>query len=219
MTLHFKREVDKLKKMVLTETDFVEEGLKRTIQALRDLDTQTAGEMIAADDRLDQMELEIEEESLKILALHQPVATDLRFIISVIKLNNDLERIGDLTANIASSIKVFAKKPQVMITSRIFEMADIAEHMVRHTFEALVNMDTEMANEVCARDNDIDALHRDMYTYIYSKIREDVENTEIYMQQIRISRYLERIADHATNIAEDIVYMVSGKISRHNTEL
>lgn len=217
MTLHFQREIKKLKKMIFKEADFVEKSLKQALQALNDKDVDLAEKIIKADSKLDQMEIDVEEEALKILALHQPVAIDLRFIISVIKLNNDLERIGDLTSNIAERVKLYAENPHIKISEDIFLMADITEHMVKDTLNALVNMDREKATQVCRQDDQVDELHKKMYFYVKEKISSDDKNPDVYLQQIGISRYLERIADHATNIAEDVIYMVSGKISRHKT--
>ncbi len=215
MTLHFQREVDKLKKMILSEATFVEESLKKALRALKDGDANLAIAVYEADAKIDQMEIDVEEEALKILALHQPVAIDLRFIIAVIKLNSDLERIGDLTANIAHRIPSFVSFPTINLSGRIFKMADLAERMVRDVLNALIDMNVELAQDVCAVDEEVDALHKEMFGYVQNKIQTDMENIEFYLYQLGISRHLERIADHATNIAEDVMYMVSGKISRH----
>lgn len=218
MTLHFQREVEKLKKMILNEAAFVEESFKKALQALKKGDLELAKQVSESDSDIDQMEIDVEEEALKILALHQPVATDLRFIIAVIKLNNDLERIGDLTAGIASRIPVFVENPQVKVASHIYKMADLSEQMMRETLDALVNLDVKLAAKVCATDEDVDELHRQMFSYVRDKIAEDTEHTDVYLQQLGISRYLERIADHATNIAEDVMYLVHGKIQRHSND-
>ena len=218
MTLHFQREVDKLKKLILHEAAFVEESLKKALRALKDSDTKLAKEVYESDAEIDQMEIDVEEEALKILALHQPVAIDLRFIIAVIKLNSDLERIGDLTANIAGSIPSFVSFPAVNLSGRIFKMADLAEKMVRDVLSALIDLDIELAGNVCAADEEVDTLHKEMFGYVQDKIHGDMENMEFYLYQLGISRHLERIADHATNIAEDVMYMVSGKIARHSGE-
>lgn len=216
MTLHFQREVDKLKKMILHEAAFVEESLKKALRALKDRDAGLANEVYESDAKIDQMEIDVEEEALKILALHQPVAIDLRFIIAVIKLNSDLERIGDLTANIARQIPTVIKFSTIDLSGRIFKMADLAEQMVRDVLTALIDMNVDLAQDVCAADEDVDALHKEMFGYVNDKIIQDDKNSAFYLCQLGISRYLERIADHATNIAEDVMYMVSGKISRHS---
>lgn len=216
MTLHFQREVDKLKKKIFEEAAFVEESLKKSLLALKEGDLETAKAIYEADNQIDQMEIEVEEEALKILALHQPVATDLRFIIAVIKLNSDLERIGDLTANIAHGISRYVPYQHIPISDNIYKMADLAEKMVRNTLDALVNMDPALAQVVCSTDEKVDDLHREMFGYARTHILEDNQNIDAYLYQLGFSRYLERIADHATNIAEDVMYMVSGKIARHH---
>ncbi len=216
MTLHFQREVDKLKKMILNEAAFVEDSLKKALRALKESDADLADEVYKDDAKIDQMEIDVEEEALKILALHQPVAIDLRFIIAVIKLNSDLERIGDLTANIAHRIPSVVKFRTVNLSGRIFKMADLAEKMVRDVLTSLIDMNVELAQEVCAADEEVDALHKEMFGYVRDKIAQDSGHIEFYLFQLGLSRHLERIADHATNIAEDVMYMVSGKISRHS---
>ncbi len=216
MTLHFQREVEKIKKMILNEAAFVEDNLKKALLALKNRDVELGQAIFEADDQLDQMEIDVEEESLKILALYQPVATDLRFIIAVVKLNSDLERIGDLTSNIAGTIAGFAEYPNAIISDKIFEMADLAEQMVREAITALIEMNKDIAAQVCATDEKVDDFHREMMGYVQNKILNDMENIRFYMLQMAVSRYLERIADHATNIAEDVMYLVSGKIQRHS---
>jgi len=215
MTLHFQREVEKLKKMILNEAAAVEDSLQKALHALKNRDLELARQVVDSDDEIDAMEIEVEEEGLKILALYQPVAIDLRFIISTIKINNDLERIGDLTANLAARTAYLAKAPDVPIAEDIFIMATLAQKMVKESLDALVNMDVGLAQTVCETDEQVDNLHKKMFIFVEETIKKDISNLDGYMQQLGISRYLERIADHATNIAEDVMYMVEGKIRRH----
>ncbi len=215
MTLHFQRDVDKLKKMILNEATFVEDSLKKALTALKNRDIKLGHFVYESDALLDQMEIDVEEEALKTLALYQPVASDLRFIIAVIKLNSDLERIGDLSTNITRTIPGFAKYPDRTISGNIFTMARLAEQMVHDTITALIELDMKTAEQVCAADEEVDTLHHNMMDYVQQKIRSDMENIHFYMLQMAVSRYLERIADHATNIAEDVMYLISGKIQRH----
>jgi len=215
MTLHFQREVEKLKRMILNEAAVVEASLQKAIQALKNRDLDLARQVVESDDVIDAMEIEVEEESLKILALHQPVAIDLRFIISTIKINNDLERIGDLAANLAARTAHLARTPEVPIAEDIFIMASLAQMMVKESLDALVNMNVSLAETVCDTDEQVDILHKKMFVFVEEAIKQDIENIDGYMQQLGISRYLERIADHATNIAEDVMYMVEGEIRRH----
>ncbi len=215
MTLHFQREVEKLKKMLLSEAAFVEDGLKKAIKALEERDEALATKVKKSDDLIDRMEIELEEEALKILALYQPVATDLRFIVSVIKINNDLERIGDLTANLASRTKDMMTFPKLAIAPDIFRMADIALQMVKDSLDALVKMNVDLAEKVCAADEQVDDLHKRMFGWVQTRIKGDAQHIDFYLLHLGVSRYLERIADHATNIAEDVMYMITGEISRH----
>ncbi len=215
MTLHFQREVDKLKRMLLNEAAMVESGLQKALKALRERDEELAREVKNSDNEIDMMEIEIEEEALKILALHQPVAIDLRFIISVIKINNDLERIGDLTSNIAARTTEIAAFPHLQIPENITQMTDIALKMVKESLDSLVNLDLELAHKVCEDDELVDDLHRKSYELVSQKVKTEPENITFFLKILGISRYLERIADHSTNIAEDVMYMVEGKISRH----
>ncbi len=215
MTLHFQREVEKLKKMILNEAAVVEDSLQKAVHALKNRDLELAQQVVNSDDEIDRLEIEVEEEGLKILALHQPVAIDLRFIISTIKINSDLERIGDLTSNLAARTADLAKAPDVPIAGDIFIMASLAQKMVKESLDALVNMDVTLAQTVCETDEQVDDLHKKMFSQVEESIQNDLANMGGYLQQLGISRYLERIADHATNIAEDVMYMVEGKISRH----
>ncbi len=215
MTLHFQREVDKLKRMLLNEAAMVENGLQKALKALRERNETLALEIKNSDSEIDAVEIEIEEEALKILALHQPVAIDLRFIISVIKINNDLERIGDLTANIAARTLDLAKSPALPIPENISLMAETALVMVKESLDSLVNLNVELAMKVCDNDETVDDYHKKTFALVREKVKTEPENIDFFLMIMGISRYLERIADHSTNIAEDVMYMVEGKISRH----
>jgi phosphate transport system protein len=217
MTLHFRREIDHLKKMILDEAAQVEESLQKAMKALKEKDVDLAKEVMDSDDIIDQMEIDVEEECLKILALHQPVAIDLRFVISVLKINNDLERIGDLTANIAERAHSLFNYMPLELAPAILEMVPECLSMLKNSIDSLVNMDTELANEVCDADEKVDELHASMYKNVQQNIKDTCEDIEPYLNMLGISRYLERIADHATNIAEDVIYMVEGEISRHRS--
>jgi phosphate transport system protein len=217
MTLHFQREVDKLKRMILNEASLIESDLRKALKSLHERDETLATEVKNSDFVIDEMEVEIEEDALKILALHQPVAFDLRFIISVIKINNDLERIGDLTANIASRTAELKKYPHMEIPSNISKMADVALTMVKESLESLINLDEKLAKKVCEDDEIVDSFHKQTYKLVSEKVKEEPDNINFFLKILGISRYLERIADHSTNIAEDVIYMVEGKISRHQS--
>jgi len=215
MTKHFQREIISLKKSILSVGTRVEESLRRSIKAFSDRDEKLA-QRVAEDDKLiDEMEVEVEEECLKILALYQPVAIDLRYIVSVLKINNDLERIGDLAANVAERVVFLATKPPVEAPDAIPRMAKVVQVMLKDSLDALVQMDTALAKKVLVADNEVDSLHRGMYRTVEAGIRSNPEDVEVWLHLTAISRYLERAADHTTNIAEDVIYMVEGEISRH----
>ena len=213
---HFHRELDKIKKMILSLGALVEQRVHQVKQALEDRDVAVANEIIHLDHEIDQMEVDIEEECLKIIALHQPVATDLRFLIAVIKINNDLERIGDQVVNIAQRIVSIAKVPIAPYRFDYAEMADKAEAMLRMSLDSLVNQDLDDAIKVLHLDDEVDAIKNEVYDLIKAAIADGVTKDIGYMiNLLLISRHIERLADHATNIAEEVIYMIEGEIVRH----
>lgn len=218
MVQHLHREIENLKKKLIQEATLVEDNLRESIKALINRDDILAKKIIARDDVIDEMEVEVEEECLKIFALYQPVAVDLRYLVAFLKLNNDLERIGDLTANIAARAASLAVQDVVEIPSQIPRMAEITQKMLKNSLDALVDLDGEKAADVLAEDDIVDTLHESMYAVIGDEIKEDPVRVSQWMEVLAISRYLERIADHCTNIAEDVEYMLSGRIQRHHFE-
>ncbi|MDD4051859.1 MAG: phosphate signaling complex protein PhoU, partial [candidate division Zixibacteria bacterium] len=181
-------------------------------------DEVQAQKIIDADVEIDRMEVEIEEDCLKVLALYQPVAVDLRFIVSVLKINNDLERIGDLAVNIAERAIFLAAQPRQYDPLDIPLISEKAQVMLKNSLDALVNADLELAREVCAADDEVDVLNRGMHDKVRAEIRKNIEVLQGASQVLDVSRFLERIADQATNIAEDVIYMVEGQIIRHHHE-
>ncbi len=215
MSLIIQNEIEKLKKSILQVGTLVEESLNIATRSFLERDFEIAESVVGADDEIDQLEVEVEEECLKILALHQPVAIDLRFIISVLKINNDLERIGDLAANIAGRTMALANEPEIQTPGTITRMTEIVQSMLRDSLDALVNLDRKKAIRVCEMDDEVDDLHHGMYHYVYEKMLADPTHAESWLQLIGVSRYLERSADHCTNIAQDVLYLVDGSIYRH----
>ena len=215
MTKHFQREVDLIKKKILALSAVVEENLHRAVRAINERDLKLANMVIENDENIDQMEVEVEEECLKTLALNQPVAIDLRFIIAVLKINSDLERIGDLAVNIAERAAFLATKEKIDIPFDFAGMSQTAQGLLRKSLDALVNLDSRLAREVMMGDDEVDEMHRKMYTQVEEGIRKQPEKIDCLINLLAVSRQLERIADHATNIAEDVVYMVDGEIVRH----
>ena len=217
MTIHYQREVIKLKKLILSVAADVEESLQCAMKSLIERSETLAKKVIENDEKIDMREIEVEEECLKILALHQPVAIDLRYIIAVLKINNDLERIGDLAANIAERALYLCTQPPVEIPTPITKMVTNVRQMLKKSIDALINTDIELANEVCAEDTVVDNLHASMFDYITEAVKISPESFNSELHLLGVSRYLERVADHTTNIAEDVLYMVKGEIHRHKT--
>lgn len=217
MSVHLQREIERLKKSVLSLCALVEEQAQIAVRALLDRDEEAAQEVQRRDIDIDQREVEVEEDCLKILALYQPVAADLRFIISALKINNDLERIGDLAVNIARKAATFAGLPPMEIPFDLSGMWLKVQSMLRDSIDALVNLDAMLANDVCGRDDEVDRMKHDFRYRAEEMIHVDPEKTSTLLTLVAVSRNLERIADHATNIAEDVIYMVQGTIVRHVT--
>ena len=219
MKKHLQRELDSLKKRILSLGAMAEESVRMAIQAFETRDHELALEIIEADRAIDEAEVEVEEECLKILALHQPVAVDLRFINAVTKINNDLERVGDEAVNIAERVANIAGKPPVEVPFEYSTMAEKSEAMLRSSLDALVNLDADLAYKVCLLDDEVDEINHDIYDKIKGVIRRQPERVGYLINLLLISRHLERIADHATNIAEEVIYMVEGEISRHRNDM
>lgn len=220
MTKHFQRELGKIKKMILSLGAVVEERVRMASRAMEDWDAALAARIIASDHDVDEMEVEIEEECLKILALHQPVAVDLRFIVAVIKINNDLERIGDQAVNIAQRIETIAGHGSPAETYFNYStMADKAEKMLKMSLDALVNLDVDLAFKVLLLDSEVDAIKSEAYDRIKKAMEETSDSVGLLINLLLISRHLERLGDHATNIAEEVIYLIEGEIIRHGKVL
>jgi phosphate transport system protein len=219
MSIHLEKEVAGLKKRVLALGTLVEENVGSAVRAVGNMDQKIAQAVINSDRDIDMREVEIEEECLKILALHQPVAVDLRFIVAVLKMNNDLERIGDLSVNIAERALGIHDRPPADLAIHLEHMAERARGMLKKSLDSLINMDAELARHVCGSDHEVDLYYRDMYVKVKAGIVASPERLDDLLQVLSISRHIERIADHATNIAEDVIYMIEGEIFRHSKGL
>lgn len=216
MSEHLQRQFDKLKRMILALGARVEQSVTQSVLAVRKRDVQLAQQVIDADEQIDMAELDVEEECLHTLACYQPVALDLRFTVSVLKINNDLERIADLAVNVAEQAQFMANgpafdDPPVPIT----EMAAAAQSMLKRSLDALVTRDSTLAQSVRVDDDRVDEMHRRTYEIIEQRFHERPEQIGALIHYLSVSRQLERIADHAVNIAEDVVYMVDGELLRH----
>jgi len=209
------KEIEKLKKRILSLSAIVQQQLWSAVKAVDERNPRLADKVIETDCEIDEMEVDIEEECLKILALHQPVAIDLRFIIAVLKINNDLERIGDYAVNIAERAKFLSMDQKTDYPFDFNKMAEKVQEMVKWSLDALVNMDTNIARKVFTHDNEVDDINRQMYRNVQEAIRRNPDHLEHLINLMGVSRNLERVADHATNISEDIIYMLEGEIIRH----
>ena len=184
---------------ILQLSAIVEESVYKSAKAIIERDEKLARDVIAKDEEIDNIEVEVEEECLKILALHQPVAIDLRFLVAVLKINNDLERIGDLSVNIANAAITLSNRPAIKIDFEFDRMADITKLMLKKSLDSLVNLDVDLAKEVGGHDDIIDDIHRDSYRKVEEGIKTDPRETNTLLHMLAVSRYIERIADHTTN--------------------
>lgn len=215
MGKHLLRDLDNLKKELLISGSMVEDAVNHSIEALANRRVKLAKEVIEGDCQINKRENQIEEECLKLLALHQPVASDLRYIITVLKVNNDLERIGDLSVNIAERALYLSNNKPLQVALNFPRMAEGARVMVQKSLDALIEMDTKLARTVLTMDDEIDDLNREMFAKLQKLMRKYPETIDRAVQALSVSRYLERIADLSTNIAEDVVFMVEGELIRH----
>ena len=216
MNKHFHKELEKIKKEILSLGSIVEDRVRMSIKAIETRDADIAKKIINGDYEIDGMEVDIEEECLKILALYQPVAVDLRFIATVIKINSDLERIADEAVNIARGVNYLSRKKQDFDFDVNFsEMVDKTQFMLKRSLDAMVNLDKDVAFKVCILDDEVDKINGEVHRLVKEAIKKNPEQGEHLVNLLLISRHLERIADHATNIAEEVIYLIEGDIVRH----
>ena len=215
MALHLERELKKLQDNILELCGAVETSVSKALQALEQQDDVLARQVIDDDTSIDLMEVRIEEEVLKILALHQPVAVDLRRIIAILKINNDLERIGDYAVNIAKRQLELSGHPAYPKEFRFDKVCKLVNQQLRDSVDALIQMSTETARKVIESDREIDRFHRDIVQRLESTVVAGDLIVPVMLQVFSVSRSMERIGDHATNIAEDVIYMITGEIARH----
>jgi len=216
---HLQRDMDSVHREILSLSAMVEEMIDNASRALRSRSAELAEAVIAADKEVDRREVQIEEDVLKMLALHQPVAIDLRRVVTVMKVNNDLERIADLAVNIAKRASNLVHYPEFPIPEILGNMVDMATGMVRGALDSFVNMDSRAARQICGLDDRVDQYNREAIALLIKRMQQDPQTVEPAMHCFSAARHLERIADHATNIAEDVIYLVEGEIARHQAEL
>ncbi len=213
------RKIDKLNNLLLSIGARVEENLHLALKALEHKNKDMAQKVIDGDLDIDLAEVDLEEECLEILALHQPVAIDLRHIVAVLKINKDLERVGDLAVNIARSAKNLSRESRIHVPADYFLMAKKTQSMLKQSLDAFVGMSPEQAYDVLSKDDDVDRMRRSLHSEFESKIREEIELARPLVRIFLVSRHLERIADLATNVAEEVIYMVTGEIVRHGRKI
>jgi phosphate transport system protein len=215
MSKHFQRDLDRLHESILSLSAMVEEMIDLAGRAMCDMDQRSLIDLTEMDHQVDQREVAIEEECLKMLALHQPVALDLRRIAAVLKINNDLERIGDLACSIAERATCVRDRPDFPLPVRLERMVALAAEMVRDALNAFVDFDPVTARAVCRRDEAVNQINREIIAELTSLMEQQPRMVAPAMHCFSATRQVERIADHATNIAEDVVYLVEGEIIRH----
>ncbi|HVX60054.1 MAG TPA: phosphate signaling complex protein PhoU [Pirellulales bacterium] len=218
MAKHVLRQIDLLKERIRSVGGLVEAAISDAIKAFSDRDAAAARTVLRRDAEIDRLEVEVEEECLKILTLYQPAAGDLRFVIAVLKINNDLERTGDLAANIAKRVLFLVERPAPDVDVDFRLMAVRAQGMLQNSLEALVKADVNQAYEVRRSDDILDAMRREFHQQIRAVIRQMPDQTEPLLKLYAIAKHLERIGDMAASIAADVIYMVNGDIVRHLEE-
>ncbi len=216
MSKHLERDLEALEHEILDQSSRVEEMISKACQALVERRPDTANEVIANELEINVREVEIEEDCLKILALHQPVAVDLRRTTTVLKINSELERIADLAVNIAERTISLAEHPQFEIPPKLEQMFVRASEMVHEALDAFVDQDVDTAREVCRRDDEVDAYNRRIIDDLLGTMRTRSDLVEAALHFFSVCRHVERIGDCATNIAEDVIYLVEGEIARHH---
>jgi len=219
MQKHLQKDIDSLKNKIITMGSEAEDRVYKASLALINRDERLINELIQSDRQIDKMEVDIEEHCLKILALYQPVAIDLRFIIAVLKINNELERVGDIAVNIAERAAFLCKHKEFEIPYDVKAMATKVESMLTRSIDSLVHMDVHLAHKIRAEDDQVDEYNREMYAKVKDMLINNPEDINCMLHAVSAGRHLERIADHACNIAEDVIYLVDAEIVRHTPEV
>jgi phosphate transport system protein len=213
---HFLEDLDDLKARLLSMGGLAEDRVRAAIGALVERDPARLDTVLKGDSEINRFHIEIDALCFRLLALHQPVAVDLRGIVSAVKINTDLERVGDLAVNIAEAARRYLTHPPVKPLVDIPRMAQIAQGMLRDALDAYVRRDTALAQRVLDQDDELDALKTQVFRDLLAEMLRDPSTTEPALDLILVSRHLERIGDHATNIAEDVIFLVSARDVRHH---
>jgi phosphate transport system protein len=214
---HFQEQLEVLKERLLVMGGLAEERVRAVVDALVERDMDVVDQVQAGDEPINRLHMEVDNRCFKLLALHQPMATDLRAIVAAVKINTDLERVGDLAVNIAEAVRRYLLHPPVKQLIDIPRMAEIAQRMLRDALDAYVRRDTDLAQAVLNEDDKLDALKTQVFRELLTFMLQDPSTIEPALDLILISRHLERIGDHATNVAEDVIFMVTSRDVRHHT--
>ena len=215
MPKYLERELERLQRHLLEQAAAVERAVHGAIRALRDRDPKLAAEVVAGDDGIDEEENRLEDECLKVLAMYQPVAGDLRRVAAVLMINVDLERMADLAVSMAERALALREQPAAPVPPQLQAMADLTAVMVRQSLDAFVNLDAGLARAVCRLDDEVDRLNREAIAELVAAMKRDPAAIDACLSLFSAVRQLERIADHATNVAEDVIYLIGGEIVRH----
>ena len=216
MERHLDQDLDRVRQMLLKMGGMVEGMVAKATQALLERSSRLCTEVIEGDNEVDQLEIEIDETVHSIMSRKQPIAVDLRFLVAVMKINSDLERIGDSAVNIAQSAEQINDQPPLKPYIDLPHLSELVQKMVRNSLDAFVRRDTQLATEVCGSDDEVDGLYKQIFRELLTYMIEDPKTVSRALHLLLISRNLERIADHATNIAEDVIYYVEGRDIRHS---
>jgi len=218
MQRHFDVQLDKLKESIIKMGEFVEQMISLSVKGFLESDKELIKEVSNYEIEVNDLQIEIDERSLRLLALMQPVATDLRFIVMVSKICSELERIGDLTINICQNTQYLKQKKQDQILSDLKKMSEISRQMLKNSINSFINKDEEIAKKVLESDTELDILKNNIFKQVKTKISDDISNIDEYLSLLLIAKNLERIGDKTTNIAEEVIYLASGKDVRHHHE-
>jgi len=218
MDRHFDEELQKVKKNLLEMASMVDESITKALEALKNRDLKMASEVKEIDHRIDRFEIAIEDQCVELIARHQPVGTDLRFLIGVIKMNNDLERMGDHAVNITGSVAFLIEQPRIKPVSNIWSMVVEVKKMLNDSVKSFMNNDAEMAQQVCERDNVVDEMRDETMRILLTYMLEQPDKIGSAIPLLLVAKNLERIADLATNICEDVIYIAQARVIKHHAE-
>lgn len=218
MDTHFDEELKNVKKDILQMATMVEESITKSLEALKRKDIKAAKIIREIDHQIDKFEIAIEERCIELIARHQPVGSDLRFLIGVIKMNNDLERMGDHAVNIADCISFLAEQPRIRPVSIIWSMAKLVNEMLKESVESFMNNDAGRAQKVCERDSSVDEMRNETIRILLTYMLEEPEKIGSAIQYLLVAKNLERIADLSTNICEDTIYIAQARVIKHHAE-